>query len=71
MSFYSVFCLELYNVSTTRNGLLDWAAQERKQILLGEWRVIWHKLVSFLSNTLCWKRVSRCLSKQKRYSIPL
>jgi len=40
MSFYSVFCLELYNVSTTRNGLLDWAAQERKQILLGEWRVI-------------------------------
>ncbi|XP_072733966.1 uncharacterized protein [Ciconia boyciana] len=30
----------LYNVSNTHNRLLDWAAQERKQILLGEWRVI-------------------------------
>lgn len=40
MSFYSVFCLELYNVSNTHNKLLDWAAQERKQVLLGEWRVI-------------------------------
>ncbi|KAM6092315.1 uncharacterized protein LJ206_005394 isoform 5-T8 [Theristicus caerulescens] len=31
---------KLSNVSNTHTRLLDWAAQERKQILLGEWRVI-------------------------------
>lgn len=58
MPFCSVFCLEIYNVSNMHNRLLDWAAQPRKQVLLGEWRVIWHKRVIFISNIVCGKRVS-------------